>query len=381
MKAPRVDDAALVEMLEVLHESAIEPEGWAPVLRALARHLRADLSTLHSYDHATGGGHCEPGIGIDASQARRYTEHYSAINAWKVRRRNPGRLREVLLGSEVIDDAEFARTEYYNDWVRPLGCFYSIGTVVERAGPGVTTVTLLRSRQAGDFGPEEAELLSRLAPHLQRTIVLRKRLMAAASARTVTLEVLDQLSIGVFLVRSEGRLVHANRMGRRLLAAGDGLRPNGGHLEATDSAAAARLAAEIAACGCTTRLAEIVPRVIAIPRDTEAPLFAAVARLPATLSELADAAVLVSEPRHSNGADDEALLRSLFGLTTAEARLALVIATGSSLSLAAENLGISRETARTHLKRALAKTGARRQAELVRLALAALQAVEPNRSR
>ena len=57
-------------------------------------------------------------------------------------------------------------------------------------------------------------------------------------------------------------------------------------------------------------------------------------------------------------------------LTPAEARLALAVADGLSPTDAAEQLGITVQTARTHLKRVFHKTATTRQAELVKLVLA-----------
>ena len=59
------------------------------------------------------------------------------------------------------------------------------------------------------------------------------------------------------------------------------------------------------------------------------------------------------------------LLRSRFGLTPAEARLALHLVAGETLRSAEVKLSISYETARTHLKSIFSKTGTSRQAELV----------------
>jgi DNA-binding CsgD family transcriptional regulator len=53
------------------------------------------------------------------------------------------------------------------------------------------------------------------------------------------------------------------------------------------------------------------------------------------------------------------------GISAAEAALARLIATGMSVSRAAETLGISRNTARTQLKSIYAKTGQNTQARLV----------------
>lgn len=58
------------------------------------------------------------------------------------------------------------------------------------------------------------------------------------------------------------------------------------------------------------------------------------------------------------------------GLTPAETRLVESIAGGASVAEHAERQGISTNTARVHMQRVLEKTGARRQAELVRMILA-----------
>ena len=59
------------------------------------------------------------------------------------------------------------------------------------------------------------------------------------------------------------------------------------------------------------------------------------------------------------------LLRSHFGLTPSEARLALRLVKGERVRSAAAELHISYETARTQLKRIFSKTRTCRQAELV----------------
>src|SRR3954447_21847810 len=66
------------------------------------------------------------------------------------------------------------------------------------------------------------------------------------------------------------------------------------------------------------------------------------------------------------------LLRSHFGLSPAEVRLALHLVAGETLRSAAVKLSISYETARTSLKNIFRKTGTCRQAELVIVILTAL---------
>lgn len=62
-------------------------------------------------------------------------------------------------------------------------------------------------------------------------------------------------------------------------------------------------------------------------------------------------------------------LRERFAFTPAEAAFALEIVKGDGRQAAADRLGITVGTARSHLSSIFDKTGSRRQAELVRLLL------------
>ncbi len=73
---------------------------------------------------------------------------------------------------------------------------------------------------------------------------------------------------------------------------------------------------------------------------------------------------------HAESIDDQIdNLGHRFGLTRAEAILALEICKGDGREAAAQRCGISVSTAHTHLNRIFSKTGTRRQAELVHLLL------------
>jgi DNA-binding CsgD family transcriptional regulator len=69
------------------------------------------------------------------------------------------------------------------------------------------------------------------------------------------------------------------------------------------------------------------------------------------------------------GLSETARLRAEFGLTKAEARLALRLAAGSSLASAAQAFDVKLTTIRSQLQQVFAKTGASRQTELVAMLL------------
>src|SRR5262249_48420297 len=76
--------------------------------------------------------------------------------------------------------------------------------------------------------------------------------------------------------------------------------------------------------------------------------------------------VLIRDPEAHRPVPRDILMQ-LFGLTAAEARLALELGAGASLEQAAERFAVSINTVRTQLRQVLAKTDSKRQADLVRL--------------
>jgi DNA-binding CsgD family transcriptional regulator len=80
------------------------------------------------------------------------------------------------------------------------------------------------------------------------------------------------------------------------------------------------------------------------------------------------AAVFVSDPERGSETIPDLLCR-LYGLTPAEGRLASLLLAGRTLAEAAEMVMVTVLTARTVLKRILAKTDTRSQSHLIRLML------------
>ena len=108
---------------------------------------------------------------------------------------------------------------------------------------------------------------------------------------------------------------------------------------------------------------------IVIRRDGKRPIIAKVLPVPAAARNpfLGARAILTFVPIEPKARPDASLLSKTFGLTLAEVKLAAALADGTSLKAAAEELNISRQTARNQLKIVFAKTDTHRQSQLVAL--------------
>jgi DNA-binding CsgD family transcriptional regulator len=212
-----------------------------------------------------------------------------------------------------------------------------------------------------DIGSRDRTLLEALAPHFRQAVGVWMRL-AAAEARTGMLEHAGDIALDAVVACDRELRVHwLNDVARRLLAGGAGLRLRDGVLACAARDDHQRLVALVE--GLSDRA------VMAMGGD-HAPMLHLRARPAAPVQgriALPRELVLLvitrpDRPVHHEPHD----IAALFGLTLTEAALAASLAAGGSVSEFATARGVAEGTARLHLKRVLAKTGASRQSELVR---------------
>ncbi|MGU3359063.1 LuxR family transcriptional regulator [Methylobacterium sp. M6A4_1b] len=105
---------------------------------------------------------------------------------------------------------------------------------------------------------------------------------------------------------------------------------------------------------------------VTVSRSTGAPLVLHTIPLAQTGSPGSRTVIILVDLRHSPRPTLN-VLQKLFDLTPAEARLAIEIVSGRTLSEASTKMGLSSATLRTQLSAVFTKTQTRRQAELVAL--------------
>jgi DNA-binding CsgD family transcriptional regulator len=189
----------------------------------------------------------------------------------------------------------------------------------------------------------------------------------------VTECLLERLPQAVALVNARGTVGGLNERAAAIVAQGDGLMIHHGVLRCTraaDTAALHRLIGDAAQRGeygdGTMRRALRIHR--SVGRRPLTALITALCSKNALQNGEAVIAVLANDPEHAPAIDVQ-MLRDWYDLTPAEARVAVLLASGFSLDEIVERLGIGANTARTHLKNIFGKTDTRRQGELIRLLL------------
>jgi DNA-binding NarL/FixJ family response regulator len=184
------------------------------------------------------------------------------------------------------------------------------------------------------------------------------------------LAALNRLPTGIVVVNAQAAVLFMNSRGAEYLADSDGL--GMGHTGVVrtkrpqETVELHRLIKVSVEGG-----EDSVAHALSITRENnDRPLSVVVAPLPAETGSGRVAVILVSDVERQPLPSLDTVSK-LFDLTDAEARLALILSEGLRIEDAAERLGITVNSARTYLKRVFSKTDVTRQAELVRLILAA----------
>lgn len=229
-----------------------------------------------------------------------------------------------------------------------------------------------RSREAGRLEEHDPDLVRLLRPHIKRAYRLHSYLAATGKQRASLQSALDSLTMGVILLAQKGRMVTMNRAAERLLTDNDGLQAVREGLRAARADESARLQQLVAEATATSAGPGLRPTgALRVSRRGRPPLqllVFAVRGFDVDRAHPVRAIVYISDPaQRVRPAYDT--LRTLFGLTPAEYRLAMLLADGHRPTTVAGMVGVSRNTLKSQLASIYRKTGTSRQAQLVRLLL------------
>jgi DNA-binding CsgD family transcriptional regulator len=273
----------------------------------------------------------------------------------------------------VVSAAELVRTDFYNDLMRPYRFWHGLCANLYRDQEHLVALSSFRTASAGSYEGGETAQFDMLLPHLYRSIRVFLRLASADAMTRAGTEIIDRLPQGIIVTDANGRVGFTNSTADRIIAEQDGLAIRGGVLQTSrlhETEQLARLIAEagsLPVAGGTMSVKRTGAMQVSRPSMRRPlPLVVAPMRFDATSPRgPLSVSVTVNDPERLPETSAETLIR-LYGLTAAEATLAILLIRGFSPQAAAGELGVSINTVRTHIRRLLVKTETERITDLVR---------------
>ena len=352
--------------LDLVYDAATEPELWSSVLTELSDVTGSQGGVL--FGQSTRKVFFDYNGRLDVDRIRLYqVQHISNVWSEYMFRQPVGRL---VRSDEIVPLSTLQRTAFFDDILRPQDLSHSIMVKLFGDDDFHGAFNICRSERQGPMDEGGRRLIYAVVPHLRRAVALGFRLDGYRAIQRAEYAVLDQLASGVILLDQRNRILYVNAAAQCFGLEGSALSLRGGTLRARSQAHAKRfddliLAAQhgmpasamsIPRCGDGQLLTVLISSV----RGRDIERFADMS--------MPDAAVLIFivDPVSSNGVSISWIMEA-YGLTPAEARVALAASTGASIPIVATSLLLSQNTIKTHLRRVYAKTGTSRQAELARV--------------
>ncbi|MCX2981884.1 helix-turn-helix transcriptional regulator [Halieaceae bacterium IMCC14734] len=281
---------------------------------------------------------------------------------------------KVISLREFMSEAELLASEFYQVILAPQNWYDFLAVDLRVNGEIDARMRIGRYRGAPRFGEAEKQRLQDLLPHIERAIRLHTRVRRLESERAVYAGVVAQMSVATILLDENGTIVSCNELAEALLAEGDGITASDGHLVLCKREQTNELLALVSRVFQAQQHNDIMAvEALRVERPSGAgdlgvlirPVPGAEAR---QVHSIPTVAIFISNPESQAEAPVQVITR-LFGLTPTEAALTMLLTNGLTLDEASLELGVSRNTTRTHLRSVFSKTGVSRQTMLVRLIL------------
>ena len=350
------------KLVDEIYECSFAPEVWPNVLDRLAQAADARGGTFFVASPTKI-------LSWTASEPLLWGLEWYAKSDLMTRGKRAARLRAhphagFLLERELYDsEDEMAADPDYQELLFPNGLGWGTGTAMPLPTGHTLYLTLERDRSRGPIETSVIAKLDELRPHLARSALMSARLQLERAR--VASETLALLGLPALVFDNQGRVLAANHL---IEARTDQIRWQArDRVSLKDSNANAlfqHAVVNLDVDGAT-------PVLSFASRGVEASTAIVVHIVPIRgLSRdifQRCAGVLVMTPVSVPQAPPVELVRSLFDLTPAEARVARSLTTGETVEAIASNAGVSPNTVRTQLRGVLEKTGCSRQAEVVAL--------------
>ena len=368
-----VDERTLA-IIEAFYDAAMDEARWGPALETLMKFTGSQAATFWVLSPQP-----KPELttfrflNFDPAGMKYYQDHLVPLdptNQYLVSHPEEPVVHDGL----VISEREKDRHAYY-DW----HCSFSDTRfrMVGQARPAPSAqagVALHRTHQAGRFGPDDIERFAFVHRHMSQALSLGFRLGTLGTMQKCTAELLDRSPAAIFLLDERKHIIFVNRGAQSLEAEADGVRFSAGRVTLAYRQDDDRLQRLIAQTFTALPAGHAMRALRPSGKRPYAILVGPVSQKYSGLSAITPRVCIVITDPDSATPFLKVRLQAVYGLTEAEARLAVLLVDGQKLPAAAVKLGITYGTCRTRLAEIFQKTETRSQPELVSLLLKTLAA-------
>ncbi|MRG58102.1 helix-turn-helix transcriptional regulator [Phyllobacterium sp. SYP-B3895] len=349
------------EFIDLVYASLLGETSWQHFLDRLAATLPDGKSTLFYHDQYKATGALSLTSGMTSKQVNQYDTYFCRINPWMPRAAN----RKIGIGvtaEQMLPYDRLVKTEFYSDFLVPAGAESAVGVTIVRTEGRSFLLSILTSERETERTAEAAELLTRLAPHLNRVFKYYQNRSFNRFSKEARGLAFDAIDVGLIIVGDSSRIKSASETAQKIMEQGNCVRTSAlGKLHIASHDAEAMLQKMLDRTSHEPKYAsfqvdDVKVTLIHVQKDRFSFFF-----------EGPTVVVILEPQRTTPRVFDLAEFREMYALTGAEVRALNGLIGGRTADEIAAEAGLSRETIRSQIKSLYAKTNAANQVELIRM--------------
>lgn len=363
-KATRASDS-IPGVIDSLYAGTLDAEQWTDALRGSTDLVGGCGLQLFAIDPSRGGLLRNEAISLDPQILREYAAYWNQFDPFFAPMRNVA-AGEVYPEHALVQPAEYEHTAFYRDFMRVHDTTRLLVGWVHKSPTKWVALSVKATSRHGAFTEGDCERIAAVVPHLRQALEIRDRLENATISSRTLLEQLDRAGPSALLLDDRGRVLECSPEATRLLGRRQGV------AVAADGTLALRGAAQ-------RDLAHWLStgRPPAHSRDglIRVPGIAAGAALTVLIAPMQPGSVrwvgadprwlvLCFDPQRRIRVSAE-LIASHWAISPREGEITALLVSGHRPAQIAEQLRVSEQTVRTHLKHIFGKVGVSSQSELV----------------
>jgi DNA-binding CsgD family transcriptional regulator len=366
------------DMLDLIYEGAFETRPWQAFvdkLRDVTNATRVSIQLYRPEDaehdiRVVASTH--PGSKIDWRLLRdTYQQDYQASD--------PIRHFKLVPGQVVtLDDCR--GSSFRDELLVPRGINHYIRASFFGSGEVSGWLQVIGHKPTTIFNMTKAvEVIKELLPHLDRALKLYSRILIGQSEKALYEKAISHLAFGAIVLDGKRKILNSNRIATHLLERYPEITVANNRLILSGNDANRELQEAITAAIEAKKQSDRQDYVELVRMRTSCGALIGFLILPTPSIMLyqgyhtPNVVIYVCDLEQHIGDQQERmqsaeqLVAKLFKLTKSEARLAVLLADGQTMSEAATDMGITEGSVRTYTKRIYEKTDIRRQSDLIRL--------------
>jgi DNA-binding CsgD family transcriptional regulator len=363
-----MDEAlALSTTVERVYDAALTPALWPEALAKISSYVEGYSAAIFTKTPALTDSMIHHHDGrIEATFRHSYFTQYIKLDPANTLQYF-AELEKPVSVSSLVPPEEMMESRFFQEWAAPQGLVDFVTVALEKSRASSAMLGVFRHASQGVADETVLRRMSLIAPHVRRAVFIGRALEQKSGEAAALADTLDAIGSALILIDRDGRILHANAAAYLVMEEQDLCRALSGKLSFRE-----RAANDALRCLLTTPPSSHAPRDLrlTLTHDDGESYLAHVLPLSfrANRTGAHGAAAVICLQRAALELDAAPrVIAQSYSLTPTELRVLLAIVEIGGVPETADSLGIGEGTVKTHLRRIFAKTGATRQADLVRL--------------